>query len=190
MTPDKTTSASAIGMKPGHDAINRAGRDKGQAGLSKACGDVSQSSRDKDEVVVAVSKVSVLPDRLDLVVCVKDDSCKYVTPRLIDACKREFPELAFHACKNEKGPLFGDVMEQASIPHLLEHLVITLQVRHDQQTGLGNFSYYGTTQWLSSGRIACSDDNPCCAKVSVRFRNDVVALSCLKAAVAFVNEWF
>ena len=132
--------------------------------------------------VVDAVRIVVLPDRIEATLRVRDASCRKVSPSLVASCKREFPELAFHACKNDWGPRFGDVMDRASVPHLLEHLVITLQVRRDQQDGRENFGYLGTTQWVSPGS--------CSAKVSVRFRNDVICLACLKEALAFVNEHF
>lgn len=139
--------------------------------------------------VIEATKVVVFPDRLEVAVRVKDESCRYASRSLVSACLRSFPELPFHACKNDKGPLFGDVLDQASLPHLLEHLVITLQVRDDQDKGASSFSYLGATQWMPADRPADAGQ-PCYAKVSVRFRNDVVALTCLNKALAFVNEHF
>lgn len=138
---------------------------------------------------IEVTKVTVLPDRLEVTVRVKDESCRYVSRSLVAACLRDFPELPFHACKNDKGPLFGDVLDQASLPHLLEHLVITLQVRSDQSRGASSFSYLGSTQWLPVGGSA-QVNSSCLAKMSVRFRNDLVALTCLKDALGFMNEHF
>lgn len=139
--------------------------------------------------VIEATRVVVFPDRLEVTVRVKDESCRYASRSLVAACLRSFPELPFHACKNDKGPLFGDVLDQASLPHLLEHLVITLQVRDDQEKGANNFSYLGATQWIPADRSAGAGSS-CCAKVSVRFRNDVVALTCLNKALAFVNGHF
>lgn len=130
--------------------------------------------------LIEVRKVVVRPDRLDVLVRVADASVRHVTPSLLAACLRQFPELPQHACKNDVGPVFGSVIDKASTPHLLEHLVITLQVRHDAAEGLSSFSYQGTTQWRTPGSLE--------ARVQLRFRNDVVALDSLNRAVAFLNQ--
>ena len=40
-----------------------------------------------------------------------------------------FPMLPQHACVNERGTTFAAVMDCTPLPHLLEHLVVDLQVR-------------------------------------------------------------
>lgn len=130
--------------------------------------------------LLKLKKITVLPDRLELIVCVRDLESRLVAARMADACLSAYPELAYHPCKNTKGPLFGDVLRTTSVPHLLEHLAITLQVRHDANEGLPAFTYLGSTQWI--------DEEVGSAKVSLRFRNDAVALSCVKEALSFLNE--
>ncbi len=137
------------------------------------------------QALLKLKKITVLPDRLELIVCVRDPESRLVTARMADACLKAYPELSYHPCKNAEGPLFGDVLCTTSVPHLLEHLVITLQVRHDAKEGLPAFTYLGSTQWVEGGPAVAL---PTTAKVSLRFRNDAVALSCVKEALAFLNE--
>ena len=131
-----------------------------------------------------LSKIRVLPDRIELIVQLRDPESRMVSARMADACLAAYPELAFHPCKNAKGPVFGDVLRSTSVPHLLEHLVITLQVRRDAAAGLPAFTYVGSTQWIDDDAA----DPSLNAKVSLRFRNDALALSCVKEALSFLNE--
>lgn len=130
-----------------------------------------------------LNKIRVLPDRIELGVQLRDPESRMVSTRMADACLAAYPELAFHPCKNAKGPVFGDVLRSTSVPHLLEHLVITLQVRRDADAGLPVFTYVGSTQWIDGDA-----DLPLEAKVSLRFRNDALALACVKEALLFLNE--
>ncbi|MDO4854067.1 MAG: hypothetical protein Q4A43_01385 [Coriobacteriia bacterium] len=137
------------------------------------------------QALLKLKKITVLPDRIELIVCVRDSESRLVTARMADECLKAYPELSYHPCKNAKGPLFGDVLRSTNVPHLLEHLVITLQVRHDAKKGLPAFTYLGSTQWVEDELAPAL---PTAAKVSLRFRNDAVALSCVKEAVSFLNE--
>ncbi len=140
-----------------------------------------------------VKKITVLPDRLEVIVKLRDEASRLVSRQIADACLAKYPELLAHPCKNSCGPLFGDILYSTSLPHLLEHLVITLQVRSDAANNRTPFSYLGTTEWLNVSGLhqgANTKASECSleAKLSLRFRNDIVALSCLNEAVDFLNK--
>lgn len=121
-----------------------------------------------------------------------------------------FPMLPQHACVNERGTTFDAVMDCTPLPHLLEHLVVDLQVRSqivqharvgtisrsvaptasrtDAYTGLAAQAeptprerpIVGTSEW--------ADERAGLARIDVSFSDDQVALRAFRDAVAFLNE--
>lgn len=89
-----------------------------------------------------------------------------------------FPDLPRHACVNDEGDTFAAVMGHTSLPHMLEHLVVDLQLRAESLDS--EMVFVGTTEWTDSfsGR----------ARIEVNFTDDMVALRCFRDAVAFLNE--
>jgi len=123
-----------------------------------------------------IQDLLVRADRVEALVRVADPR-RHTTPELIQRCLRDFPHLAVHTCVNGVGPTFGAVMEDTSLPHLLEHLVIeqqTLAARNEDPL------FVGTTQFTA--------EDPNVAKVSVSFENDVTCLAAFKRAQEFLNE--
>ena len=78
---------------------------------------------------IALERLSVLPDRIEAEVRVLDPAYRTTSPELIAQVLVRFPTVRYHACRNETGPTFSAVMENTSLPHLLEHLVIDIQTR-------------------------------------------------------------
>ena len=78
---------------------------------------------------IALERLSVLPDRIEAEVRVLDPAYRTTPPELIAQVLVQFPTIPFHTCRNEAGPTFSAVMENTSLPHLLEHLVIDIQTR-------------------------------------------------------------
>lgn len=121
-----------------------------------------------------------------------------------------FPMLPQHACVNERGTTFDAVMDCTPLPHLLEHLVVDLQVRSQiaQHARVGTASrsvaptasrtdaqagsaaqaepiprerpIVGTSEWV--------DERAGLARIDVSFADDQVALRAFRDAVAFLNE--
>lgn len=121
-----------------------------------------------------------------------------------------FPMLPQHACVNERGATFAAVMDCTPLPHLLEHLVVDLQVRSQiaQHARVGTTSrsvaptasrtdayagsaaqaeptprerpIVGTSEWV--------DERAGLARIDVSFADDQVALRAFRDAVAFLNE--
>ena len=55
---------------------------------------------------------------------------RVTSPQLMSRVLAVVPTLAQHACVNERGTTFAAVMDCTPLPHLLEHLVVDLQVRN------------------------------------------------------------
>lgn len=127
---------------------------------------------------VVVERVSVKRDRISILARVTEGYPRYVSGALAQEASRAFPGLANHACINDIGPRFGDVLVGTSVPHLLEHLVIHEQVMNDATPA--DTALVGTTEWL--------DEEKGLARIEVNYTDDLVALSALKIALAFLNE--
>ena len=118
------------------------------------------------------------------------------SPELMAQVLAAFPTLPQHACVNERGTTFAAVMNRTPLPHLLEHLVVDLQVRAIASakgpTGQGvqhaarsqreaqTKPIVGTSEWLNEQQGA--------ARIDVSFSDDLIALRAMRDAVAFLNE--
>lgn len=105
------------------------------------------------------------------------------SPQLIRGLLGRFPTLLSHACVNDEGETFAAVADHTSLPHLLEHLVIAMQVEAEIALGVPTVSshtYVGTTEWVDR---ACAK-----ARVEVNYRDDLVALRSFSEAVALINS--
>ena len=68
-------------------------------------------------------------------------------------------------------------MDHTPLPHLLEHLVIDLQVREAQRD---DDAFAGTTDWI--------DQEAGTARIQVSFTDDLAALRAFRDAVRFLND--
>ena len=130
---------------------------------------------------IAFERLSVLPDRIEAEVRVLDPAYR-TSPELIAQVLVQFPTIPFHTCRNEAGPTFSAVMENTSLPHLLEHLVIDIQTRAhaEREDEATDPVFTGTTQWS----VTMSD----VAIVRVSFYDDLIALGAFKQALHFINQ--
>ena len=140
---------------------------------------------------LAYEKIKVRADRIELLVRVCDEKFRLTNADLIAVCEKDFPLLSSHACYNEKGTTFGAVMNSTSVPHLLEHLIVYLEVlalnssceqAHDKE------GQWGTLDKVITGSTQWSADDNCLALVSVSFFDDIVALSACNQALEYLNE--
>lgn len=121
-----------------------------------------------------------------------------------------FPMLPQHACVNERGATFAAVMDCTPLPHLLEHLIVDLQVRSQiaQHARVGTTSrsvaptasrtdaYAGSAAQAEPtprerpivGTSEWADERAGLARIDVSFADDQVALRAFRDAVAFLNE--
>lgn len=119
------------------------------------------------------------------------------SPQLMSRVLAAVPTLAQHACVNERGTTFAAVMDCTPLPHLLEHLVVDLQVRAESGQWftlpgaapsvsphvagtMHDRPIVGTSEWL--------DEAAGIARIDVSFADDLVVLRAMRDSVAFLNE--
>ena len=122
---------------------------------------------------------------------------RVTSPQLMSRVLAAVPTLAQHACVNECGTTFAAVMDCTPLPHLLEHLVVDLQVRADtgqwctlpgaaaeapppMAGATRDHPIVGTSEWL--------DETAGIARIDVSFADDLVALRAMRDSVAFLNK--
>ena len=126
---------------------------------------------------VRVMAVRVAPGKLTATVRVLP-GFQQTTPALAALAQEEFPHLPAHACVNDRGPTFAAVMAATSVPHLLEHMVIDLQVAHEPEDSSHTFAGHTEGADRAAGEAA----------VTVSFRDDACALEALAYACSRLNE--
>ena len=124
---------------------------------------------------VELRAFTVRTGRLVCEVKVPDGRFRNTTPKLAAFVEGQYPDLPHHACVNDVGHAFGDVIEHTSMPHLLEHLAISMQVRDDASAA----TFVGTTEWI--------DEAAGVARIEIGFRDDLVALRAFNDAIRFLN---
>lgn len=129
-----------------------------------------------DSRVLRINSLTVRRDRVCAEVSVS--ACAHMTtPQLAARVAQEFPLIRQHACVNEKGSTFGLVIDSTPLAHLLEHLVIDLQMRSAKSD---DFVYVGTSLWI--------DEAAGLARIEVNFADDLVALQAFRDAADFLND--
>lgn len=91
---------------------------------------------------VRVARVEVLRGHMVCTVRFAVGVPRVTSPQLMALVLPQFPNLPRHACVNERGETFAAVMNRTPLPHLLEHMIVDLQVREmakgaDASEGLG-----------------------------------------------------
>ncbi len=138
-------------------------------------GDQRQGLRPMERPV-RVRSITVKTGRLVCDVSVPDPRYRRTTPGLAAFAADQYPDLPHHACVNDAGKTFGDVMEATSTPHLLEHVAISMQTRAAKG---GDASFTGTTEW--------TDEQAGEARIQLSFQDDLDALRAFNDATQFVN---
>jgi len=126
---------------------------------------------------VRIESLTVKADRVIARIAIDDVHFRYTTPAIAERAQAEYPTLARHACVNARGKTFGAVMNETSTAHLLEHLVIEMQIRSCVDEAA---VFVGTTEWIDEqAGIAC---------VQVSFEDDLNALRAFNKAAHFLNS--
>lgn len=126
---------------------------------------------------ISATKIVVQDGRLVCEVVVPDPARRYCTPRLANRVRTVFPDIVKHACVNGVSDKFVTVMDSTSVPHLLEHLMIDIQVHDDRAEA--DASFVGATEWL--------DESAGTALLQVSFDDDLCALQALNKSLDFLN---
>jgi hypothetical protein len=126
-----------------------------------------------------VTEVVFLENRIVRLVVEMPDPERCTTdkvPHLPRMLFRMFPHLEHHECDNLRGCSFWQESLRTEIPHLLEHLIIELQVQASPHTGLS-----GETQWNwrvdPRGRF----------HVYVQYENELLVLAAIRMAEKIIN---
>ena len=134
---------------------------------------------------VRITRLEVLRGHAVCLVAFSPTAPRATSPALLGRVLPKFPALPRHACVNGAGKTFGDVMANTPLPHLLEHMVVDLQIRQEaeQPPGrgpqAGERAIVGTSEWV--------DETAGLARIDVSFADDMVALRALRDAVASLN---
>lgn len=124
-----------------------------------------------------ITHIRVRPDRMEIKVAVSAENYAYTDQALMNEVLKSVPSVAQHTCRNAKGIRFCDVMNETSLPHLLEHLIVDAQARRSKNE---DRIFTGTTQWSVDDRLV--------AQVSVSYEDDLVAFDVVNKSVAFLNR--
>ena len=126
---------------------------------------------------LTIEDVHIQPGKLTLRVRTASHA-RRTSDHLARLVVRDFPDLPQHSCVNPKGPAFASVIADTSVPHLLEHLIIDLQVQEEPPESQATFA--GHTMWL--------DEAEGIASVTVSFRSDACALRAMAYACSYLND--
>lgn len=123
---------------------------------------------------LTVERVQFGAGRMTVLVRMAPDT-QTTSPKLMEHLLPCYPDLPHHACVNDEGATFAAVMDHTSMAHLLEHLIISQQVRLAPDVEPSPV-LCGATTWISQveGR----------ARVEVSFVDDLIALKALHNALA------
>lgn len=150
---------------------------KSQAEPSRQSGPSHQAESLQNNQPITVEHIRVRPDRIETHIRVSDARFANTNSHIVQAVLKQYPTIGMHACRNRKGPLFSDVMNDTSTPHLLEHMIVDGQTRNATDE---NRVFTGTTQW--------SVDDPLLACVTFSYEDDIVALKVLKECLDYLNS--
>ena len=123
-----------------------------------------------------LEKVQVRADRMVCQVRVTDPAFANTNSRIARRARALFPHLPEHACVNDEGTRFGLVMDHTDLPHLLEHMVIDLQVQRSNSDKV----FTGVTRWVDRAAGVAS--------IEMCYSDDLVALRAFRDAVDMINE--
>ena len=128
--------------------------------------------------LIDIRRVQIGPENLVAQVRIAGDA-PLMTSEDVDGTARVYrllPHIVEHACLGDAGETFKDARGDTEIAHLLEHVIISLQVR---ERNSGDATFIGTTVWIY--------EQEGLASVEFGFRDDLVALRAFNEAVKFVN---
>lgn len=108
---------------------------------------------------VRVARVEVLRGHMACTVRFVVGVPRVTSPQLMALVLPQFPNLPRHACVNERGETFAAVMNRTPLPHLLEHMIVDLQVREmakgaDASEGLGADAASGADPGAAADAVA------------------------------------
>lgn len=133
-------------------------------------------NRDAPEGYILVERITVLSGRLVCRVAIPDPRYRYSNHKLGATVRRAFPSIRAHSCVNGESDRFDPVLDTTSVPHVLEHIAIDIQIHETKKAE----QLVGATEWL--------DEDAGIAMIQLSFADDFEALGAFKQALAFLNK--
>ena len=139
--------------------------------------------------IVRIDRLVVRRDRIACFATFPRADFRDSTPDMAQRLVARFPTLPEHTCVNEVGETFGAVLEDTPLPHVLEHVVIDLQARAEQERCGSDLRapgsrrdpvFVGTSEWI--------DERAGTARIETSFADDLVALAAFRDAACIINE--
>lgn len=128
---------------------------------------------------IQVDSITIKKFRIICFVTINGD--KYSNAQIKTKLLELMPSLANHKCKNENNVSFFDVMDNTSLAHILEHMIIDLQISYSSSnSSLSSQAIMGTSEWI--------DENQGKAKIEFNYFNDIDALRAIKEAQEIINK--
>lgn len=126
---------------------------------------------------LAIKQITVRTGRLVCDIAIDDPAYRTTNAALAALIAKRFPDVPYHACVNGCGRTFSAVMERTPVPHMLEHMAISLQTR---LTSRDDAAFEGTTVW--------TDEKAGKARIELGFCDDLEALRAFTEATAILND--
>ena len=131
------------------------------------------------EKLISTEQITVQKDRISFVIKLSPQLPHETDALWTQYSLATYPELTHHSCVNDFGDTFGATISHTPIPHLLEHIIITEQVRMADPSD--NTPLMGTTRWVNRDQKI--------ARIDVRFTSDIVALEAFHNALNFLETF-
>ena len=127
----------------------------------------------------ATQSIVFQADRAIFIVQVKPSRPCYTDQEIAQWVRQAYPELEYHQCLNEWEEPLWNALSHTSMPHVLEHILITEQVRSTDEDDSTQF--LGTTRWLNEAEGI--------ARIDVHYTSDIMVLEAYKQALNFLETY-
>jgi len=132
---------------------------------------------ESEREVLRAKRIVVKADRMVCSLQITDPRWHYSSPELIGLLLPHAPNLARHSCVNERGEVFGAVMNDTPLAHVFEHLTVELlsAAASDPKQ-----IYKGLTWW--------DDQSRGLASVEISYTDDIETFKVIRQALHYINE--
>lgn len=123
---------------------------------------------------------SITVNKANIVCLVNFPKQKFSDKNIKDALLKIRPTLKEHKCKNSSSKNFEDILAETSLAHIMEHLIIDMQIECATKLGIFDQTILGISQWVDKDLGA--------AKIKVDYFDDVVAIKCINEAAKLLSN--
>lgn len=135
-------------------------------------------------------------DRVQIVVQTNGQLTSAERCRFTELLFENYSDIAGHSCRNSKGPTFGDCIKSTSIPHILEHVILSelketsTPCRHDPSTPLrsaqDDVRDVSASSKVFLGKTTKVSEEV--AKIELNYYDDILTLQAITRATAVMND--